>query len=117
MHSGVIHTNIGKIYIEKEIISLYAGNACMTTSGVVGMAGINVKTGVYKLLKKEYLAKGVDTEIIDNKLKLDLHIIVASEVRIETVANNIIETVKYEVETFTGLEISELNIYVEGVKF
>lgn len=117
MHSGVLDTSIGKIYIEKEIISLYAGSACMTTGGVVGMAGMNVKTGVYKLLKKEYLAKGVETEIIDNKLKLDLHIIVASEVKIETVANNIIEIVKYEVETFTGLEICELNIFVEGVKF
>ena len=117
MSKGVLDSGIGKIYIEKEVISLYAGNACMGTSGVVGMAGINMKTGMYALLRKEYLAKGVETEIINNKLKLNLHIIVANEVRVDVVATNIIETVKYEVETFTGLEVYEINIFVEGVKF
>jgi uncharacterized alkaline shock family protein YloU len=116
-NKGTVYTDIGKIFIEKEVISLYAGNACMTTMGVVGMAGINVKTGLYSLLKKEYLAKGVDTEIINNKIKINLHIIVASEVKIELVSKNVIDVVKYELETFTGLEVDEINVFVEGVKF
>jgi uncharacterized alkaline shock family protein YloU len=33
-----------------------------------------------------------------------------------TVADNLIESVRYKVEEFTGLEIEKINIYVEGVR-
>ena len=33
-----------------------------------------------------------------------------------SVADNLIDSVKYKVEEFTGLEIEKINIYVEGVK-
>ncbi len=42
--------------------------------------------------------------------------IVAYDVSIGTVADNLIETVKYKVESFTGMEIKKINIYVEGVR-
>jgi uncharacterized alkaline shock family protein YloU len=32
------------------------------------------------------------------------------------VADNLIDSVKYKVEEFTGIEIEKINIYVEGVK-
>ena len=34
---------------------------------------------------------------------------------ISTVTDNLIETVRYKVEEFTGMEIEKINIYVEGV--
>ena len=37
-------------------------------------------------------------------------------VSISTVSDNLIETVRYKVEEFTGLEIKKINIYVEGVR-
>ena len=37
-------------------------------------------------------------------------------VNIRTVADNLIESVRYKVEEFTGLEIEKINIYVEGVR-
>mgnify|MGYP002431173016 CR=1 FL=1 len=33
-----------------------------------------------------------------------------------SVADNLIENVKYKVSEFTGLEIKKINIYVEGVR-
>ena len=35
---------------------------------------------------------------------------------ITSVADNLIATVKYKVEEFTGMEIEKINIYVEGVR-
>ena len=42
--------------------------------------------------------------------------IVAYGVSISTVADNLIENVKYKVEEFTGMEVEKINIYVEGVR-
>ena len=37
-------------------------------------------------------------------------------VSIMAVADNLIDSVKYKVGEFTGLEIEKVNIYVEGVR-
>ena len=42
--------------------------------------------------------------------------IVVYGVNISSVADNLISTVKYQVEEFTGMEIEKINIYVEGVR-
>ena len=48
--------------------------------------------------------------------KVYFHVIVSYGVSISTVADNLIENVKYKVSEFTGLEIKKINIYVEGVR-
>ena len=55
-------------------------------------------------------------EIEDNIVKIDLHIIVAYSVNIKACSDNVIEAVKYKVEELTGLPVSEINIFVEGVR-
>ena len=56
----------------------------------------------------------IDNEM--NKISIDFHVIVSYGVSISTVSDNLIETVRYKVEEFTGLEIKKINIYVEGVR-
>ncbi len=47
---------------------------------------------------------------------IDFHVIVAYGVSISAVSDNLIETVKYKVEEFTGMEVDKINIFVEGVR-
>ena len=49
-------------------------------------------------------------------ITIDFHVIVAYGVSIKTVTDNLIETVKYKVESLTGLTVGKINIYVEGVR-
>ena len=70
-----------------------------------------------KLLKRDYLTHGISVTIEDeNLINIDFHVIVAYGVSICTVSDNLIETVKYKVESFTGMKINKINIYVEGVR-
>ena len=116
MEKGKIKTSIGQIIINKDVIAQYAGCIAMETSGIVGMAMISMRDGVYKLLKKESLRKGVDVVVKDNMIYIDFHIIVAYGINIKTIAENVISNVCYEVEQFTGMKVKEVNIYVEGIK-
>ena len=55
-------------------------------------------------------------DIRENRISIDFHVIVSYGVSISAVADNLIESVKYRVEEFTGMEIEKINIFVEGVR-
>ena len=113
---GSMNTHLGNIFIDPEVIAQYAGSVAVECFGIVGMASVNVKDGLVKLLMKETITHGISVNIVNNKLILDFHVIVAYGVSIITVCDNLINNVKYKVENFTGLEIEKVNIFVEGVR-
>ena len=114
---GQMETRLGKVMIDPEVIATYAASVAVECFGIVGMAAVNMKDGLVKLLKKDYLTHGINVVVgEDNKITIDFHVIVSYGVSIGTVSDNLIETVKYKVEEFTGMEIDKLNIYVEGVR-
>ncbi len=113
---GRMSTNKGDILIDADVLAQYAGSAAVECFGVVGMASINMKDGLVKLLKRESVSHGVNVAVEENKIWVDLHIIVAYGVSISAVAENLISNVKYKVEEFTGLEVAKINILVEGVR-
>ena len=111
-----LETGNGEVVIESEVIAQYAGSVAMECFGIVGMAGINVKDGLVKLLKMDSITRGINVSIKNNKLTLNFHVIVAYGVSILAVTDNLISNVKYKVEEFTGIEIEKINIFVEGVR-
>lgn len=113
---GHMNTQIGEVLIEHEVMAKYAGSAAIECFGVVGMASINMKDGIVKLLKRDSLSHGVNVTVEENKITIDLHIIVAYGVSISAVADNLISNVQYKVEEFTGMEVEKINIFVEGVR-
>lgn len=98
------------------MIARIAGIAAVECYGIVGMAAKNVKDGFVQLLKKESLTKGIKLRVVENTISIDLHIIVEYGTNISTIADNIISTVKYKVEDVTGLDVEDVNIFVDGVR-
>lgn len=113
---GHVNTQIGEVLIDNDVLAKYAGSSAIECFGVIGMASISVKDGLVKLLKRESLSHGVNITVEDNKIIIDLHIIVSYGVSISAVAENLISNVKYKVEEFTGMEVVKINIFVEGVR-
>ena len=114
---GKIQTRLGTIMINGEVIATYAGSGAGECFGIVGMAAVNMKDGLVRLLKKDYLTHGINVAVDnENKITIDFHVIVSYGVSIRTVSENLIDTVKYKVEEFTGMQIEKINIYVEGVR-
>ena len=116
MKGSSMNTHMGNITIDKEVIGQYAGSVAIECFGIVGMAGVNMKDGLVKLLKMDSITRGIVVTMDENKLILDFHVIVSYGVSILAVSENLISNVKYKVEKFTGLEIEKINIFVEGVK-
>ena len=114
---GRIDSGLGQIIIDTDVIATYAGSVAVECFGIVGMAAVSMKDGLVKLLKGDSLTRGIHVEIDeDNMITIDFHVIVSYGVGISTVAENLIENVKYKVHEFTGLDIKKINIFVEGVR-
>ncbi len=114
---GNINNENGNIVIEDDVVAQYAGYAALDCFGIVGMATISMRDGLAKLLKGDSVKKGVNVVVTEeNELIIDFHIIVAYGVSIRVVANNLINTVQYQVEDYTGMKVKAINVYVEGVR-
>ena len=113
---GRINNKFGSIQIDPEVIAMYAGTTAVECVGIVGMAAVSMKDGLVKLLKRDSLTHGINVSIKENMISIDFHVIVSYGVSISTVADNLIENVKYKVEEFTGMAVEKINIFVEGVR-
>lgn len=111
-----IENDMGLITIDNEVIAKVAGLSAIECYGIVGMAFLNVASGIARLLKRENLSKGVVISIEDNVVNIELHIIVEYGINIAAVTDTLISTVKYKVEKFSGMVIGRVNVYVEGVR-
>lgn len=111
-----LENEYGVITIDDEVIARIAGYAALDCYGIVGMAAKNVKDGLVQLLKLESLTKGIKMTINENKINLEFHIIVEYGTNISVIANNIISTVKYKVEEYAGLQVENINVFVDGVR-
>ena len=113
---GRVNTGLGEVVINTDVIATYAGSVAVECFGIVGMAAVNMKDGLGKLLGKDSIKHGINVSINDNKISLDFHVIVAYGVSISAVADNLIGNVKYKLESFTGMEVDRVRILVEGVR-
>ena len=114
---GQMENQYGTVLIDENVIATYAGSVAVECFGIVGMAAVNVKDGLVKLLKKEHITHGIEVAVgAHNEITIDFHVIIAYGVGITTVCDNLIETVRYKVEQFTGMKVGKINIHVEGVR-
>lgn len=114
---GQFENEYGRVIIGSEVIATYAGSVAVECFGIVGMAAVNVKDGIVRLLKKDYLTHGINVVIEENnEITINFHVIISYGVSISTVTDNLISTVRYRVEELTGMHIKKINIFVEGVR-
>ena len=113
---GHLESVYGTILVDPDVIATYAGSVAVGCFGIVGMAGYSMKDGLVHLLKKDSLKYGINVKIEDNKISLTLHCIIAYGVSILTVSENLMESVRYKVEQFTGIEVGRIDVLVEGIR-
>jgi len=113
---GYYTTNYGKIVVENGVLAKMAGLAALECFGIVGMAALSKRDGIVKLLTRNSLTKGVKVEVNENELTIEFHVIIAYGVSIATVSENLIDAVKYQIESATGFKVKKINIIVEGVR-
>ena len=106
----------GSVCIESGVYTEIVGTAASNCFGVKGMAARSVKDGVYHLLRKESMSKGVQVTIHeDDSISIDLHIIVDNGVNLTTLGESIISRIRYEVNKYTGTQVRDVNVFIDSM--
>ena len=106
----------GKISITDEAIALVAGKSARACYGIVDMASRRLSDSIAELLNKQLKSKGVKVTTFNDRIYIDLFLVVKYGLSINAVAESVKETVKYKVENFTGLFVDVVNVNIVGVK-
>ena len=111
-----IVNELGVVQIDEQVIINIASKAAMQSYGIVGFVSATATDTILTLLKQENLSKGIVLSIKDNKIILDLYVILEYGVKISTVSENIINTIKFKVEESTGIDVDKINIIVKDIR-
>ena len=106
----------GNVNVSTSVYTDIAGTAASNCFGVKGMAARSVSDGVYHLLRKESMAKGVRVDFHeDGSISIELHIIVDNGVNLGAVGASIISEVRYVVTKSTGTQVRAVNVYIDSM--
>lgn len=111
-----INNQYGFIEYSEDVLANIAGLATMECYGVVGMASKRATDGLWELLRRDNLNKGVKIISTESNVNVDLYIIVEYGTKISVIADNIIQKVKYTIEGLTGIDVSKVTVYVQGIR-
>lgn len=106
----------GRIEIAPHAIATVAGEAVLRCYGVVGMSNKNLIDGLAVLLQPEKWHRGVDVQVREGEVIVDLYVIIQYGTRISEVAHGVMNSVKYTLEQALGLPVAEVNVHVQGLR-
>ena len=106
----------GGLSVANDVIADMAGYAALESYGVVGMASPTLSDGIAKLLPASRLRRGIQVEMTDNGVHVDLYIIVEHGTNLTEVSRMLAEKVQFVLEDSAQLPVDGVEIHVQGVK-
>lgn len=111
-----IENSKGTISISSEVFTNIAGDAATRCFGVKGMAGKSKENGLYQLLRRESMSKGVFVTFNDDcTASIALHIVVDHGVNIAALGASIMGEVSYKVSEVTGVPVKKVDVFVDSM--
>ena len=104
----------GEIKVADEVVAIIAGLAATEVEGVSSMAG-NITNEIVSRLGMKNLSKGIQIEIADNEVVVDVALNIAYGYSIPEVSTKVQEKVKSAIETMTGLSVATINVRIASV--
>jgi uncharacterized alkaline shock family protein YloU len=107
--------SLGRIEVSPRVVASIVGHAANECYGVVGMAARGLRDGIAERLNRENVHRGVEIDVEEAGIRIELYIIAQYGTRISEVAHNLMSAVRYAVETSLGLPVIAVNINVQGI--
>ena len=106
----------GKIEVSPKAIAHLASRAAERSYGVVGLASRHSRPGWAELLRREDVHKGVEVNLANDQVVIELYVVIEYGTRISEVARNIMSNVKFAVESALGVKAARVNVNVRDIR-
>ncbi|HLA08568.1 MAG TPA: Asp23/Gls24 family envelope stress response protein [Anaerolineales bacterium] len=108
-------TTLGGIHISPNAVATIAYQAALASYGVVGLAARNIADGIVKTISRDP-SRGITVRYNGENIDIEIHIIIEYGTRISSVAESVINTVRFHVEKALGLKVNTVNVHVAGLR-
>ena len=109
------NTHQNTLTFEDQVIKKIAGIAANEIKGILSMSGGFMSGLTDRFRGTEDITKGINAEVGEKQVALDLKVIVEYGKNIPAIFSEIVNNVKKSVHEMTGLEVVEVNMHVEDV--
>ncbi len=106
----------GRITISDSAIAMTAHYSAADCYGIVDLVSRRLTDSLIELFNKQPAGKGVKVETVNNKIYLELYVVLRDGVNVDAICDSVRSTVKYDVETYTGMRVSGIVVNVVGVR-
>ncbi|MDQ3613835.1 MAG: Asp23/Gls24 family envelope stress response protein [Chloroflexota bacterium] len=106
----------GNIEISDHAIISVVHDAVLSCYGIVDMAPRSIRSAIGKRLGITSAERGIDVTVIDNTVTIDLSVVVEYGTPIFTVTTNVMQTVRFRVESMLGMSVDRVNVNVDGLR-
>lgn len=113
-----LHTkNIyGNISISDDAVAILISKVAKECCGVADLVSRRLSDSVLMIFNKEPISKGIKLLTLDNRIFIDLYILVFDGVSVDAVVASLKSAIIYHVEYFTGMRVKGVEIHVVGMK-
>ncbi len=105
----------GTIFISRRAIATIAAQSALESYGIVGLAPKNLAANLANVLVKDPM-HGVDIAYDGINIEIDLYLIVEYGLRITTVAQSAIDSVRFHIEKAIGVPVTRVDVHVRGLR-
>jgi uncharacterized alkaline shock family protein YloU len=109
------NTPLGRVTISPRAIATIAYQAARQSYGVVGLTSKNLVEGITQVIVKDP-THGIEVKYNDQKIAIDIYVIIEYGTRIKSVAASVSNTIKFNVEKALGMPVEEVNVHVRGLR-
>ena len=107
--------NMGVVQIADDVVAMIASLATTEVEGVSAMAG-NITNELMSKVGVKNLTKGVRVDVLENNVTVDLAVTMEYGYNIPATCQQVQSKVKAAIENMTGLNCTDVNIRIAGVK-
>ncbi len=104
----------GLIAIKDTALKTIAAHIATSCYGVLSLSNRKTKQSMFTFKGKEKATDAVRV-VYQDGLVIDIHIYAMYGTNIQTISNNIIETLTYILDDQFGLKVNRINVYVDGL--
>lgn len=105
----------GRVQIAEAAILSVIHEAVLSCYGVVAL-GPSALPSLARLLRRPVPTRGIGIAVSDNHLEIELSIEVEYGTPIFTVAQNVMQTIKFQVENTLDMTVDRVNVNVDGIR-
>lgn len=106
----------GRVEIAENAIAHTINEAVLSCYGVVDVGPQSLGSAISRRLRMSSSPRGIAVTTTDEGLQVEVSIVVEYGTPIFTVAQNVMQTVKFQVEHLLGMPVARVDVNVDGLR-